>query len=115
MIVKKDENQSAFSFNDEEGNHKLPVSQDPLAKRLALENQADLVISSSGIKCLMSNLNLSDPNYWTVPVSVEQGSSKNVVFVDKPLPPIALTAPQKNTWAVKHILKSRFVHAKFKG
>lgn len=97
---------------DKETQHfRLPVSEDTYCERLAKETAADFVISSSGLKCLLSNL---DPNYsnsWLIPVVVKSYDEKNIIYIDKRLPPTIATIPQKNTWVYKYILKHFFVES----
>ncbi|XP_011859214.1 PREDICTED: little elongation complex subunit 2-like isoform X2 [Vollenhovia emeryi] len=89
---------------------RLPVSEDMYCESLAREAEADFVISSSGLKCLLNNI---DPNYsntWLIPIVVKSYGGKKVVYVDKKLPPTTATIQQKNTWVYKYILRHYFVN-----
>lgn len=91
---------------------RLSVSEDTYCESLAKEAKADFVISSSGLKCLLSNI---DPNYsnsWLIPVVVKSYDGKNIVYIDKRLPPTIATISQKNTWVYKYILRHFFVESK---
>ncbi|XP_011708117.1 PREDICTED: little elongation complex subunit 2-like isoform X1 [Wasmannia auropunctata] len=89
---------------------RLPVSEDTYCESLAVETGADFVISSSGLKCLLNNV---DPEHssgsWLVPVVVRSHRGKNIIYVDKKLPSVIATIPQKNTWVYKYILRYYFV------
>lgn len=84
---------------------KLPVSEDPNCEKLAEINNVDLVISSSGLNCLVNNFGPNYANSWILPLAIKRHNDKNVVYIDKPGPPIASTIPEKNTWVYKYILK----------
>ncbi|KAG5326460.1 ICE2 protein, partial [Acromyrmex heyeri] len=88
---------------------KLPVSEDTYCENLALETGADIVISSSGLKCLLSNIDPDHSDSWLVPVVVKSHCGKNIVYIDKRLPPTIATIPQKNSWIYKYILRYYFV------
>lgn len=97
--------------SDKETQHsRLPVSQDTYCERFAVNNKVDLVISSSAIKCLMNNIS-DNSNSWVIPVVIKSHNGKNIAYIDKKLPPIAATIPQKNTWVYKHILRYLFIDA----
>ncbi|XP_015604752.1 little elongation complex subunit 2 [Cephus cinctus] len=90
---------------------KNPVSQDPNCQLLAEANDVDLVISSSGLNCLLINTGPNYNNTWILPVVIKQNKKgKNTIYIDKPLPPTMRTIPQKNSWVLKYILKSHLVH-----
>jgi len=91
---------------------RLPVSQDTCCESLAIESGADFVISSSGLKCLLSCINPDHSNSWLIPVVVRSHHEKNIVYVDKRLPPTMATVPQKNTWVYKYILRYHFIDVK---
>ncbi|XP_072767674.1 uncharacterized protein [Anoplolepis gracilipes] len=86
---------------------RLPVSDDTYCEKLAMETNADFVISSSGLKCLLNN-DSCYLNSWTIPVVIKSHNGKNVVYIDKRIPPIIATIPQKNTWVYKYILREIF-------
>ncbi|XP_078053397.1 uncharacterized protein LOC144478880 [Augochlora pura] len=91
--------------------YKLPVSEDINCQTLAENSNADIVISSSGLNCLVNN---SGPNYlnsWILPIVIKRHNDKNVIYIDKPGPPSANTVPGKNNWVYKYILKYFFIHA----
>ncbi|XP_018399079.1 PREDICTED: uncharacterized protein LOC108776846 [Cyphomyrmex costatus] len=91
---------------------RLPVSEDTYCESLAIEAGADIVISSSGLKCLLSNIDSDHSDSWLVPVVVKSHCGKNIVYIDKRLPPTIATIPQKNTWVYKYILRHFFVTSK---
>ncbi|XP_011139519.1 uncharacterized protein LOC105183237 isoform X2 [Harpegnathos saltator] len=84
---------------------KLPVSEDTYCTNLAESTKVDLVISSSGLKCLLNNIALDFPNSWAIPVVIKSHHEKNIVYIDKKLPPTGATSLQKNTWVYKYILR----------
>lgn len=84
---------------------RLPVSEDTQCVSFAEETKVDLVISSSGLKCLLSNISSDYSNSWTIPVIIRSHDGKNIVYIDKKLPPPAATALQKNTGIYKYILR----------
>lgn len=88
---------------------KLPVSEDTYCESLAVEAKADFVISSSGLKCLLSNVDPNYPKPWLIPVIVKSNHEKNIVYVNKRLPPAKATVSEKNTWVYKYILRHYFV------
>ncbi|XP_016920929.1 uncharacterized protein LOC108003276 [Apis cerana] len=98
-------NKTLFSY-------KLPVSEDVNCQKLAESNNVDLVISSSGLKCLVNNIGPTNPNSWILPFIIKKHNDKNVIYIDKPAPPVASTIPEKNTWVYKYILKYFFFHTK---
>ncbi|KAL0116753.1 hypothetical protein PUN28_009992 [Cardiocondyla obscurior] len=91
---------------------KLPVSEDSYCESLAKEAEADFVISSSGLKCLLNNINPEHSKPWLIPVVVKSHQGKNIVYVDKKLPPSKATIPEKNTWVYKYVLRYHFVDIK---
>ncbi|XP_014479488.1 PREDICTED: little elongation complex subunit 2-like [Dinoponera quadriceps] len=84
---------------------KLPVSEDTYCRRLAEETKVDLIISSSGLKCLLNNIGSDCSNSWIIPVIIRSHHEKNVVYIDKKLPPVAATSLQKNSLVYKYILR----------
>lgn len=99
-------------INKSSAHFKLPVSEDPNCQTLAENNNVDLVISSSGLNCLVNNIGSSYSNSWMLPIVIKKHNDKNVIYVDKPAPPVASTIPEKNTWIYKYILKYFFIHTK---
>lgn len=93
---------------------RLPVSEDIHCENLAMVAGADLVISSSGLKCLLNNIDPSHSNSWTIPVVVKSHDGKNIVYINKKLPPAIATIPQKNTWIYKYVLRYYFCDVKNK-
>ncbi|XP_076244397.1 uncharacterized protein LOC143185335 [Calliopsis andreniformis] len=91
---------------------KLPVSEDPNCQTLAEDNNVDLVISSSGLNCLVNNIGSNYLNSWILPVVIKKHNERNVIYIDKQAPPIASTIPEKNTWVYKYILKCCFTRFK---
>lgn len=99
--------------------HKVPVSRDPNAERLARGHGANIVISTSGMRCLLDN---HDENKyppcsgvggsWVLPIIVKEHHSfcdgkpitKTIVFIDKPLPKPKMTGFEKVSWYQKHAL-----------
>ncbi|XP_063992308.1 uncharacterized protein LOC135170433 [Diachasmimorpha longicaudata] len=92
------------------GIQKNLISEDPNCQRLAETHDIDLVISSSGMNCLANNLDPSYKNSWALPVTIKEIQNRRVVFIDKPLPPLAKNVLQKNSWVCKPILKSLLLH-----
>lgn len=89
---------------------RLPVSDDTYCEHLAIESKADFVISSSGLKCLLNNnLSNSNSNSWIIPVVIKSHNGKNVVYINKRMPPSIATIPEKNTWVYKYILRHHFI------
>lgn len=108
-------NQRFFSINNDKGPQKnvifkTPVSEDPNCAKLAKMHDADLVISSGGLNCLALNIDPNITTSWILPVVVKCINDKNVVFIDKPLPPTGLTVLQKNAWMHKYNVKSYLAH-----
>lgn len=93
---------------------KLPVSEDTYCVSLAEETKVDLVISSSGLKCILNNISSDCSNSWTIPVIIKSHNGKNVIYVDKKLPSVAATASQKNAWVYKYILRHCLVATEVK-
>ncbi|XP_003394665.2 uncharacterized protein LOC100650803 isoform X1 [Bombus terrestris] len=91
---------------------KLPVSEDANCQKLAEDNNVDLVISSSGLNCLVNNIGPTYSNSWILPIVIKRHNDKNVIYIDKPAPPVASTIPEKNTWVYKYILKYFFIGSK---
>ncbi|EZA53909.1 hypothetical protein DMN91_009945 [Ooceraea biroi] len=87
-------------------------SEDTYCESLAIKANADLVISSSGLKCLLNNVDSTQSNSWLIPVVIKSHNGKNVIYVDKKLPPTIATVPQKNTWVYKYILRYCFAKAR---
>ncbi|XP_076379234.1 uncharacterized protein LOC143259720 [Megalopta genalis] len=85
--------------------YKLPVSEDVNCQKLAEDSNADIVISSSGLNCLVNNIGPNYSNSWILPIVIKRHNDKNVIYVDKPGPPSANTVPGKNNWVYKYILK----------
>ncbi|XP_076663313.1 uncharacterized protein LOC143366272 isoform X2 [Andrena cerasifolii] len=98
-------NESSVSF-------KLPVSEDPNCQKLAESNNVDLIISSGGLNCLVNNIGPSYSNSWILPLVIKRHNDKNVIYIDKPAPPVTSTIPEKNSWVYKYILKYCFVRTK---
>ncbi|XP_076289652.1 uncharacterized protein LOC143213566 isoform X2 [Lasioglossum baleicum] len=91
--------------------YKLPVSEDANCQKLAESNNADIVISSSGLNCLVNNIGPNYSNPWILPVVIKRHNDKNVIYIDKPGPPSANTIPRKNNWIYKYILKYSSIDA----
>ncbi|KAI4485351.1 hypothetical protein M0804_006856 [Polistes exclamans] len=90
---------------------KLSVSKDPTCKSLAQDNEVDLVISSSGLNCLASNAGLTDLKAWMLPVTIKYFNGKNIIYINKPAPPVSANIPEKNHFVFKYILrKAIFQH-----
>ncbi|OAD55762.1 hypothetical protein WN48_04294 [Eufriesea mexicana] len=83
-------------------------NEDVNCQKLAEDNNVDLVISSSGLNCLVNNIGPTYPNSWILPIVIKKHNDKNVIYIDKPGPPVANTIPEKNTWVYKYILKYYF-------
>lgn len=91
---------------------KLSISEDIYCESLAKEAEVDFVISSGGLKCLLNNIDSEHSNLWLVPVVVKSHNGRNIVYIDKKLPPANATIPQKNTWVYKYILRHYFIDFK---
>nr|XP_034194175.1 uncharacterized protein LOC117610656 isoform X2 [Osmia lignaria]XP_034194176.1 uncharacterized protein LOC117610656 isoform X2 [Osmia lignaria]XP_034194177.1 uncharacterized protein LOC117610656 isoform X2 [Osmia lignaria]XP_034194178.1 uncharacterized protein LOC117610656 isoform X2 [Osmia lignaria] len=91
---------------------KLPVSEDPNCQELTGNNNVDLVISSSGLNCLVNNIDPSYSNSWILPLVMKRHNDKNTIYIDKPPPPIASNVPDKNNWVYKYILRYFLIDAK---
>ncbi|EFN68808.1 NMDA receptor-regulated protein 2 [Camponotus floridanus] len=89
---------------------RFPVSDDIYCENFAIKTKADFVISSSGLKCLL-NFDSCYLNSWIIPIVVKSHNGKNVVYIDKRIPPNIATIPQQNTWVYKYILRHYFVDA----
>ncbi|XP_069683679.1 little elongation complex subunit 2-like isoform X2 [Periplaneta americana] len=96
--------------------HKVPVSQDENAEKLALVNGAHIVISSSGLKHIADNHAPGFEKSWDIPIVVKDyarnGSTKKVVYVDKALPRSSLSTMEKNFWFHKFGVKALICHGK---
>ncbi|KAK1129044.1 hypothetical protein K0M31_020177 [Melipona bicolor] len=101
------------TFKESSNSVKLPVSEDINCQKLAEDNDVDLVISSSGLKCLVNNIDPTHSNSWILPIVIKRYNDKNVIYINKPAPPIASTVPEKNTWVYKYILKYFFIGTKY--
>ncbi|KAG7205175.1 hypothetical protein KM043_018266 [Ampulex compressa] len=88
---------------------KLPVNEDPNCQKLVEEHDVDLVISSSGLNCLVNNIGPTYLKSWILPVVVKVHHGKNVAYIDKSAPPTANTVPEKNTWVYKYIVRNFMV------
>ncbi|KAB0794441.1 hypothetical protein PPYR_11280 [Photinus pyralis] len=91
-------------------NSKLPVSQDANVIGILKTHDVDVVISMSGIKRLMDD---SDHNkVWSIPFVVKETNngrtSKNVVYIDKPLPLQCPTKPDFVEQCHKRLLRTNF-------
>ncbi|XP_012231570.1 uncharacterized protein [Linepithema humile] len=106
--------QPCVVFDKATEHFRFPVSEDEYCEKFALETKADLIISSSGLKCLLNNLDYKHTNTWAIPVVIKSHNEKNFVYIDKKLPPLIATVPEKNTWVYKYILRYYFVDAKNK-
>ena len=78
--------------------HKVPVTNDPNAEKLARLLAPQVFISASALCCLMDNhAHLNYSRSWIIPVTIRsyncQGSTvqKKVIFFGKPLPPRTVT------------------------
>ena len=78
--------------------HKVPVTQDPNAEKLARLLAPQVFISASALCCLMDNhAHLNYSRSWIIPITIRsyncQGSvvQKKVIFFGKPLPPRTVT------------------------
>jgi len=85
------------------------VSEDMNCEDFAIKAKVDLVISSSGLKCLLNNIDTSYSNSWLIPVVIKSHNGKTIIYVDKRLPPTIATIPQKNTWVYKYVLRYYFI------
>ncbi|XP_043267852.1 uncharacterized protein [Venturia canescens] len=108
-------NQRFFSIDSSKGPQenvifKTPVSQDPNCEKLAGIHDVNMVISSGGLNCLALNIEPNITTSWILPVVIKRINDKNVVFVDKPLPPTGLNVLQKNAWIHKYNVKSYLAH-----
>ncbi|XP_017789945.1 PREDICTED: uncharacterized protein LOC108572256, partial [Habropoda laboriosa] len=99
-------------LNESSISYKLSVSEDPNCQKLAESNNVDLVISSSGLNCLVNNIEPSYSNSWILPLVIKRHNGKNVIYIDKPAPPTESTIQEKNSWVYKYILKYFLLGAK---
>ncbi|XP_013396855.1 little elongation complex subunit 2 isoform X2 [Lingula anatina] len=100
--------------------NKEVCSQDKNAERLAQKYGADVVLSSSVLKCLVDNQAPGYQHQWELPVTIREhsvqdpvtGEIKNTktVYIDKPLAPRYLTAREKNVQFYKPALKTFLTH-----
>lgn len=79
---------------------------DENCKRIIKSNDVDIVISTSGLKCLVNNLHQDHKNSWMLPAQVININNKNIVFIDKELPQTSANVLEKNSWMFKYIVKS---------
>ncbi|XP_034952032.1 uncharacterized protein [Chelonus insularis] len=93
-------------FTPSELRVKNQISEDPMCLKFAESHDVDIVISSSGLKCLGSNIDPSFSQIWILPIEVKEINNRNVIFIDKPLPPQAKNALQKNFWIYNYIIKT---------
>ncbi|XP_026479915.1 little elongation complex subunit 2-like [Ctenocephalides felis] len=89
---------------------KVSVSEDEVCIDMAIKYNANIVISSSGLKCLLDN---HPPKYcreWIIPIVIKEFDvdykKQKVVFVEKPLPSLRYSIHQQNQWANKISLKT---------
>lgn len=104
-ITKLPTYETKFTYNS-----KLPVSQDANVIGILKTHDVDVVISMSGIKRLMDD---SDHNkVWSLPFVVKETNngrtSKNVVYIDKPLPLQGPTKPDFAEQCHKRLLRTNF-------
>ncbi|KAJ9575755.1 hypothetical protein L9F63_007401, partial [Diploptera punctata] len=98
--------------------HKEQVSKDKNAEKLAVNNDADIVICANALKHIADNHGPSFDRSWDICVSVREctdpdtGASRKVVFVDKPLPPRTLTTGDKNHWYYRIGVKPILCHSR---
>ncbi|XP_011298787.1 uncharacterized protein [Fopius arisanus] len=94
-----------FSFPEPQHQKNL-ITEDLNCDKIIEAHDIDLVISSSGLNCLCSNLDSSYKSSWALPVTVREVNNRKVILVDKPLPPQARNIIQKNSWISKYIIRS---------
>ncbi|KAK7871684.1 hypothetical protein R5R35_009048 [Gryllus longicercus] len=93
--------------------HNVTVSADKNAEILAVKEKADIVISSSGLKCIADNISSKFDRDWNIPIVVKQFNIKDgnsqkyhkVVFIDKKLPSKTMSACERNIWFHKLAIK----------
>ncbi|GLV32446.1 hypothetical protein CBL_00845 [Carabus blaptoides fortunei] len=89
---------------------KLPASQDCHAEQLAKQYGCDVVITSSGLKTIIDNFGPDYNSSWDIPVIVKEceinGSKKNIIFVDKPLPQRVMSRMELNMKCRKVLLQT---------
>ena len=56
---------------------------------------SDIVISSSALKVIFNNFMPKLDEVWSVPVVVRSHGKKNVIYVDKSLPPTSMSTEEK--------------------
>ncbi|XP_075237535.1 uncharacterized protein LOC142333857 [Lycorma delicatula] len=88
------------------------VSHDPIAEDLVRSSEAQVVISSSGLKCLLDNHCMNLAATWCLPVNIREYKGdkcmKKVVFIDKKLPPRTMTLAQRINWYSKIGVRSLY-------
>jgi len=97
---------------DKEAHFISSVSEDMYCEDFAIKAKVDLVISSSGLKCLLNNINTTYSSSWLIPVVIKSHNGKTIIYIDKRLPPTVATISQKNTWAYKYVLRYYFIKNK---
>jgi len=67
----------------------------------------DVIISANALKAIFSNFMPQLDENWTIPVVVRRYGDKNVVFVDKTLPPTSMTSEDKTAYFCKKSVQMR--------
>ena len=65
----------------------MQFSKDPNCEELSRATNAEVVISSSGLKTIFDNFGPQFDTTWDIPVIIrEYEDGKRIIFIDKPLP-----------------------------
>uniref|UniRef100_T1HUA0 NARG2_C domain-containing protein n=1 Tax=Rhodnius prolixus TaxID=13249 RepID=T1HUA0_RHOPR len=96
----------------EKGYHS-DVSKDNTAIKLAKENAVNIVLSSSAFSYLVDNQAAGINSTWSLPITVIEyqtdHGAKKIAFIDKKLPPLAMTAVDRNKYYAKLALKKLLI------
>ncbi|XP_072152717.1 uncharacterized protein [Bemisia tabaci] len=96
---------SPVTTNDSLLHFQQPVSLDGLAGHLAIQSEANFVLSSSCFKKLVDNHSPNFSTSWQLPIVVKEfpsgKGSKRIVFIDKALPATSLSTADKSKWFAK--------------
>ncbi|XP_078335724.1 uncharacterized protein LOC111134206 isoform X2 [Crassostrea virginica] len=115
--VSKIRNHNAGAWNHE------PCSMDQNAERLAVDNQAHIVISAGALKCLVDNHAPKHLEEWDISVTIRDYPHKEddrvrvqrVVYIDRPFIPQHLSSKDKNMKYFKNALKAFIAKPSQKG
>ncbi|XP_047120106.1 little elongation complex subunit 2-like isoform X1 [Schistocerca piceifrons] len=122
LKVNTDNDEMAAVFPPESFATKTPVSRDKTAQNIVSGCGPDVVISMSGLKCIMDNFSPEYDTEWDIPVVVREEKSSNgsyfskkVVYIDKPLPPRSMSIMDKNKWYHKYGIRALLCRPRSQG